>query len=528
MDNSDKFGYRVKEISLSEKAKIHAISFLPALLFILLSFLIYLPVLNRYYVADDFKVLYQVCLQHNFFPKGFFRPLSDLSIYMNYRIGGFNPLVFNSFNVLVHGINSYLVFLTCLFLGNTTGPAKNNRLAIFSSAIFLTYPFHNEAVVWILGRGASLACLFCLLALVCYHIVAAQRMKIILVCLFYFISMSAFESTILFPLIFGLLLKLERRKGSVLRNWLLVLMFTLILHLFFRYAFGGAILGNYGQDFFRSDIKMYLLNLAKTTGRLVLPPSSNAPLLVVLFILLLACSGWLLFKNLHKIRTIPQGREIRFLLAMLLIACVIPVLSGVSTQTSETDRALYFPSVFWCMTLGLLILTLVRHLRYQRILLFFILLYNLFFLEKNNRNWIHASRITETVINRIREISETEKSGGKVYLLNIPNEISGAYVFRQGFADALRIYRLDTARFMVVNYLPRQDLEKMKEKILPDTVKAIFQLQPDILLKTDSAGCRTVYDRGKWRFNSHPEDRIFFWNIDQLDEIQACPIRKPA
>src|ERR1700730_9872989 len=81
----------------------------PLFLFTATSFLLYLPVLNRYFVSDDFKVLRRVCFDHIILIKGFFRPLSDLSIYMNYRLGGLEPEVFNSFNILVHGLNAFLL-----------------------------------------------------------------------------------------------------------------------------------------------------------------------------------------------------------------------------------------------------------------------------------------------------------------------------------------------------------------------------------------------------------------------------------
>src|SRR3982750_299595 len=176
-----------EETSLLKLGKPSVLFRLIPFLFIAVSFLIYVPVIGRYFVSDDFKVIYRVCRENTLFIKGFFRPLSDLSIWMNYKLGGFNPTVFNSFNILVHGINAYLVYLTCLCWGQKTDNIKNKRFAIFSSAIFLCYPFHNEAVVWLLGRGASMACLFSLLALVSYFKIEKNSVKQFFFCFFYFI-----------------------------------------------------------------------------------------------------------------------------------------------------------------------------------------------------------------------------------------------------------------------------------------------------------------------------------------------------
>jgi hypothetical protein len=82
----------------------------------------------------------------------------------------------------------------------SAGPWENeqNFFAISSAVIFLSYPFHNEAVVWLLGRGASMACMFSLLSIISFYKIANRRLKRWMVCIGYFISMTAFESTVFF------------------------------------------------------------------------------------------------------------------------------------------------------------------------------------------------------------------------------------------------------------------------------------------------------------------------------------------
>jgi protein O-mannosyl-transferase len=502
--------------------------FLPFLLFIISSFLLYLPVISRQFVSDDYKVLYRVCIEQNLFIKGFFRPLSDISIFMNYKLAGFNPVLFNSFNIIIHGINSYLVYLACMYFFNSVDPYNKKHVALFSSFIFLSYPFHNEAIVWLLGRGASMACMFSLLAVICYYKTANIMLKHFLVCFFYFLSISAFESTIIFPILFILLLWGERQTDSVIGNWSIWLFSTLLIQLFLRYCISGSLMGNYGAEFFHSGIKTYFLHGLKICGRLFLPPAENAFLITSVFILSVAVVTWLLFKNMRKIRRLPVWRKSISLSGMLLIACIVPAISGISTQTSETDRALYFPSVFLSIIIGLFMVYGIKKLSTRTVTLLLILAYNIFFLEKNNKNWIEASAITKSVVDKTLEISSRQKTAGRVYFLNIPNEISGAYVFRLGFSDALRVYKADTNRFTVVNYLPRQDIEKMKVKFILHPGDDSLLLPPDITMKTEPGGCRTVYDHGKLRFTSRPDDHIFFWNVDELEEIQSCILRKPA
>ena len=56
---------------------------------LILGLLIYLPVLNKGLLSDDFLVMRRVGLDGVVFIKGFFRPLSDITLYFNYWMGGF-------------------------------------------------------------------------------------------------------------------------------------------------------------------------------------------------------------------------------------------------------------------------------------------------------------------------------------------------------------------------------------------------------------------------------------------------------
>ena len=494
------------------------------LIFIPASFLVYRPVLNRFFVSDDFKVLYRVCIEQVIFIKRFFRPLSDISILMNFKLGGLNPIAFNSFNILIHGINAYLIYLTCLCFGHSPNFRRRNWFAIISSILFLCYPFHNEAIVWILGRGATMACLFSLLAIISYYKIKKNWQKMTAVCLFYFISMTAFESTIFLPVIFVLILISDHQKKRVMLKWFSLLCLTLVLQISVRIMISGSVLGSYGEDFFQAGWKAYLLNIAKVGGRLVFPPSDNTILISALFVLLISLALLFLLRNFQRIRLNPKGRNIFYLSGMLFISCIIPFITGISTRTSETDRILYFPSVFLCMITGYLLVFWIKNLKIRLILMAGILTYNLFFLEMNNMNWIKASGITHAMVEKIRSAN----LNGRMFFLNIPDEINGAYVFRQGFPFALRLYGMDSNRFIAVNYLPRQDLDKMKGKLVLHQERATFELPPDIIVKSDSNGCRQFYDHGILKFTARPGDLIYYWDIKQLENIQACSLRSPG
>jgi hypothetical protein len=178
------------------------------------------------------------------------------------------------------------------------------------------------------------------------------------------------------------------------------------------------------------------------------------------------------------------------------------------------------------MILGLIIVSSIKKSVYKWSILTLILIYFVSFLEKNNLNWKKASFITYSILNKI---DEKKRSGdpGKIFFLNIPNEIEGAYVFRLGFPDALKLYGFDSNRYFAVNFLPRQDLEKMKEESSLVNREGEINLPPDIVLKKRGPGTFDILDHGVLKYTVVPGEHIFYWNIDRLDEIEAGTLRSP-
>src|SRR5580704_5316709 len=135
------------------------------LLFCLGAVLLFFPMLGRTFVSDDFEVMQRVA-RGDFRTPGFFRPLSDWSLYLNFLLGGLHPAGYYLFNILVHGINSWLVWRFCRKWPWAGDEGMQRNYAVLAALLFLAYPFHSEGVAWVLGRGASLAALFGLAVLV--------------------------------------------------------------------------------------------------------------------------------------------------------------------------------------------------------------------------------------------------------------------------------------------------------------------------------------------------------------------------
>ncbi len=87
---------------------------------------------------------------------GYYRPVSFLSMWINDPVGEPSPLLFHLVNVVLHGINTILVFvLLRLLLPAGLGP-------FFGTLLFAVHPVHAESVAFVSGRTDLLAAFFTL------------------------------------------------------------------------------------------------------------------------------------------------------------------------------------------------------------------------------------------------------------------------------------------------------------------------------------------------------------------------------
>jgi hypothetical protein len=94
------------------------------------------------------------------------RPFLMFSYWLNYRISGSDPYSYHVFNLLIHAVNTGLVFVVLLRLLALAEweAAKRHSAAVLGATVFLIHPLATESVSYVAGRSESLAALFLLLA----------------------------------------------------------------------------------------------------------------------------------------------------------------------------------------------------------------------------------------------------------------------------------------------------------------------------------------------------------------------------
>lgn len=379
-----------------------------------------------YFQNDDFVHIslsaHGKMLQHNSF-----RPLCDISIMMDYVLWGKSAAGYHLTNLLLHMICCSLVFIFSVqLLQNFFVTTQKRAIAATAAFLFFAYPFHSEAVFWILGRSAILGTLFSLLFLIFY--LKKTSGSTVLSYLFFVLALLSYESSWMLPLFCWVLFIVERteRKSFVGPVALSVLFFV---YLCFRYLFINEIVGNYeGANFMHLNIRNLGTNFIKLFLRSFLPPFDNDVLIAAFGIILLALV--VLFFTLKKDQKIKV-----LLLIIFFLASLVPYSSiGISVYGTEAERFLYFPSAILCFITSYIIYTSLTSVTIRNSVVIFIFLFYCSVLFQNAIDYRLAGSVVKTFIGEVNQL----RHKNILYLEQLPQSKNGALILRQGALEAVK------------------------------------------------------------------------------------------
>lgn len=99
---------------------------------------------------------------------GSYRPVCTLSYKLNHLLGGLKPHGYHLTNVVLHAIATALV----LQVSRQLLPGGHRKRwfsgPTVAGLLFAVHPIHTEAVASLVGRADLFACIFYLLAIICY------------------------------------------------------------------------------------------------------------------------------------------------------------------------------------------------------------------------------------------------------------------------------------------------------------------------------------------------------------------------
>jgi len=147
---------------------------------------------------------------HSYF--GNYHPLTMLTYSIEYAFFGFSASVFHFNNIVLHLINTLLVFLFIKQL------SKRIEIPVITSFIFAVHPMHVESVAWVAERKDVLYTMFFLFSLIFYvkFLKNTTSIKYLIFAFVFFVcSLMSKSAAVVTPLIMLLTLYYIRRKINI-------------------------------------------------------------------------------------------------------------------------------------------------------------------------------------------------------------------------------------------------------------------------------------------------------------------------
>ncbi len=162
--------------------------------------------------------------------KQFYRPLTSLSYWIDYKIWNFNPGGFHLTNIILNMINVFLLFLILMTI------SQRIPVSFWGALLFSVFPFHFENVSWISGRTDLLAFLFASLSVLCFVNYSKKKnhLSLVLSVVFYFFSLLSKECGVLLILVFFFFLYFKERNFKKSIVSILPYLFSLVIWIILR------------------------------------------------------------------------------------------------------------------------------------------------------------------------------------------------------------------------------------------------------------------------------------------------------
>ena len=404
-----------------------------AVIIFFFSVLIYLPSVNNDFVWDDvieIKKEYYKFKNKSFTKsliprasktktKSYYRPLTFLSLYYDFKIWGNNSFGYHLTNIIINAICSALVFFLFLLILKKFRIRARENIALFSALLFTAHPMHVESVSWIAGRTDILSTMFFLAAFVTHIKSYEKSLYIILACMLFYLSLLSKEVAVAFPfsiLAYEYISNKRLKKEPLVR--ITAYFAFLILYLFLRHRYGGVIVPDVNNDFvagpgFSSStgeglgfirniavIKTMFLSYIFYFYKLITPfwfSSFISEYPKSAFMLVLSVLSFIVLSYMFVISYIKKSGFKAFCILWLLLVLgpSIIVSFGIIATTPVAERYLYLPIAPFSLLVIFMLYKLKEYIKMEQpVLIAMILVILVFSFLTINRQGVWQDRIS--------------------------------------------------------------------------------------------------------------------------------------
>lgn len=308
-----------------------------------------------YFLNDDFL---HIPLTANgvLFQQRSIRPIHELLVKFDLLLWNKQASGFHLTALILHFIVAFELFFVAKIIFQKLfqiTKEQSIQLSFFSVVLFLCYPQHAESLAWILGRTPVLATIFFLPVVILFFTEKKSWKTYSIALLLYLLTLFTYEQSVLFPIIFLILIVVEKDSFKRKEKIAFAVLITLatLFYIIARKIITTEIAGKYEAGNFTSfQVTTLLNNLYKFAARLMLNPINQPKVFFIYSVLFLLVVAILLAWQRKKILQLPA---IIMLLSIAIL--LLPVVSlGITIRSYESGRYLYQPSIFLSIFLAYL------------------------------------------------------------------------------------------------------------------------------------------------------------------------------
>ena len=351
-------------------------------------------------------------------------------------IGGKNAAGYHYTNLVLHFVNALLalfVFKGLLKLvANYLNQFQLTIIPIIFLIFFLITPVHSEPLAYIIARSGTVVSFFCLISIL-FFLKSKQKNKlfIFLSLVSFLMALFSYEISWMLPfIILSIVIFTAYIKGGALKNniWIVVPYFIV----FAAWFIIKIVIINKMEVSDYKDENLFSISfatLAKNSAILLLrnfiPPFKNTLVFVAVG------TGFVIFLFLVLIILFKQHRKVFYFLMLLLINTVFgfaaAMFFGVDSHDSESERYIYFSSIFAMMFLSVLLAVLIQNKLVLIALVSAVSVFYLYALFKTINYYKAASNFSK---NYLQTIEKKINTGHTLLFINMPSQYKGALMFR--------------------------------------------------------------------------------------------------
>ena len=336
-------------------------------------------------------------------------------------------------SVVLHLLNALLAtyaFKMLLRSSNLSDFNIINACYIFFF-LFLLSPVHSEPICYLLGRAGLVVSLFCTLSLILFIKANFQKPSLLIFSLgFFLLALFSYEISWTFPLII-LAIAYYLKSDSGVDNKTFTFYVTPYFLVFGTWFFFKAFfLDNlnvtpYGNNIFLSLSPSTLLkNSLVLFARNLVPPFVSTALFVAVSFVFGALGFYIFLKIRRRNKALFNFGLL--LIFMWFLAFTSAIAFGINSHNSESERYIYFSSVFAIMFVATIFGSL-KNCNHVFIAVVLICSVYGYFLFTTIYQYVQGGNFSRSYLNVLGTPVCASKN---VYLINQPSQYNGALLFR--------------------------------------------------------------------------------------------------